>query len=120
MTPDAAMSLGPAVSHQLLHLAVAVVSAMLGAWLLVLAVALWRRRSRGERAEPYGGPERPPSRQSVPTGALVPVLVILPTAATLRQLWPHPGLRWPALVVLVASLLLAAAGHWLARREVDP
>jgi hypothetical protein len=109
MTPDAAMSLGPAVTHQLLHLVVAaLVALVVGA--VPLLVGAWRRRAWPPATTAGRAPGVRGGWRTVGVAALA--WLVLTAAVALRQLWPHPELRWPALVAVLGLIVVAAVG-WL-------
>jgi hypothetical protein len=116
MTPDAPPPIAPGTGAQLLHLIVAVATALV----VGLAPAVWRRLGgrRDDRATRGRRAARPAAAVSSPAviGALAGALLLLPLLAGLRQLWPHPALRAQLLVVVVAAGSLVALGTWCAGR----
>ncbi len=118
MQPDPSSALHPGVAAQMAHLAVAVTAA-LGA---VLATWLARRRL-GVAAPPADpAPIRPRDgrRHLVPAAVILTVLNLL-LAVGLRQVWPHPGLRTRALVLLIITLVTTMLAWWRqVRREAGP
>ncbi len=117
MTPDAARFLLPDPSGQLAQLLLA--ATMAAAVLLALA-GLGRWLGRGQRGAPplvEPPPVRPATRPTIV--AVVLALMVLPAAAGLRQLWPHPDLRWRALAVVAALLGLALLAWWRAMRREE-
>ncbi len=120
-TPD---PIAPGAAGQLTNLAVAVVVAAAVALLAGLALAAWRRwrhgAPAGDAAADRGDGQRTPDAQA-PAGAAGPrllggvlvLLLALPAAVAVRQLWPHPDLGWRLLVLWLLAVLPPAA-VWLA------
>lgn len=103
------MSLGSAVSDQLLHLALVIITAL-------VVPAGWQFLRRGPRLRPRATAVGRPSA-GLPELAAVGLLVLLvwPVLVALRQLWPYPELGRPATAVVVAIAVIAAVGWWRAR-----
>jgi len=132
MTPGAPQPIAPGAAVQLAALAVALGGGLLVAALLVAAVRLRRGRAAPDLpvdpAPPPAAPPRPAgpdAARGLPfagvrlVGAAALLLLLLPTAVAVRQLWPHPDLGWrlgaawflAALPPVAAWLVLAAPGR---------
>ncbi len=114
-------SAAQAAAAPVASLAATVGGVLLAALLNVMAMR-WRARRR--RAEPAasGGDAVAPGLTASACGlgvapylrlAAVAVLAafLLPAAAVVRQLWPHPDLGWPMLAGW-AAVLVAVVGAW--------
>jgi hypothetical protein len=109
-TPD---PIAPGAAGQLTNLLLAVATAAAVAALLGGALAV-RRRLRGQRSGPA-----PPAPAADPGGAgarllggVLLLVLALPAAVAVRQLWPHPDLGWRLLVIWLVALLPPAVA-WL-------
>jgi hypothetical protein len=111
--------IAPGAALQLTAL-VATLAGALGLAALVVAWSWWRRR-RHATPPPAAPQESPPRSAAGPVlpGAALIVVLVLPAAVAVRQLWPQPdlGVRlligWLALVVpsVLAWVVLAIAAN---------
>ncbi len=109
--------IAPGATGQLTNLAVAVVVAA-GVALVIRGILWgwrrWRGSVPGPGAEPAGG-DAAPAGAAGPRllGGVLVLLLALPAAVAVRQLWPHPDLGWRLLVIWLLAVLPPAA-LWLA------
>jgi hypothetical protein len=110
---------------QLSALAAALAGVLLGAALL----AGWqgwavRRRPTARAAAPTAGdaddaeghgaePDRPVASNLIMTCAFILAALLLPAAAAVRQLWPHPDFGWTT-VACWGGVLVPVVAVWLA------
>jgi hypothetical protein len=115
MPPDPAPAIAPGAAGQLLALGLVLGTGLLLLAVLVGGLALWRRRpGPSDPAVPEPEDRGPaPVRPGVPLlGAALLVVLLLPAAVVVRQLWPHPALGWRLLLAWLAVCLLPGAA-WL-------
>jgi hypothetical protein len=125
MSPGPPTPIAPGASTQLLALLTAGAGAAVAAGLLRLG--LWlrlRSRPHARPATPVAAPHRAAPEPAVGRagrrllGAALLALLLLPTAAVMRQLWPHPALG-ARLLAIWLPLLLGLTLMWLLARAGD-